>query len=298
MTGYPGDASVPAEVQDLMDRLRSDGGQPLSAYKEPLGNHWQIFGLIPIDKVQPTPYQRDRSPTHVKRLQHVMEQLNRFIDPVVAVRTKEGEYWVPNGAHRLTALKKLKAPLIPVILIPETDVAYRILALNTEKAHNLKEKSLEVIRMYRDLISRGANAPESAYGFEFEEAQLATLGLAYEEKSRLSGSIYSPILKRVDSFLEKALPEALKEREAMARMVLEADRVLTDLVTEVRERGIQHPFVKNYIMARCNPVMRARKNLPDVRTALEKLRSSLEKFNPASVRLSDVTFAGQAGGDS
>jgi ParB family chromosome partitioning protein len=290
-------STIPEEIRDLMDTMRSDGGHPLSAYKEPLGDHWHVFGLLPIDRVQPTPYQRDRSPTHVKRLQHVMEQLNRFIDPVVAVRTKEGEYWVPNGSHRLTALKKLKAPMIPVILIPETDVAYRILALNTEKAHNLKEKSLEVIRMYRDLISRGAKAPESAYSFEFEEAQLATLGLAYEERPRLSGSVYSPILKRTDSFLEEPLPRALEERQERAQMVLEADQLLTDLVTEVRERGVQHPFVKAYIMARCNPVMRARKNLPDVRTALEKLKASLEKFNPASVRLSDLAFGGGAAED-
>jgi ParB family chromosome partitioning protein len=289
------DPAVPEAIRELMEIVRADGGVPLSAYREPKGGHWQVFGILPIDRVQPTPYQRDRSPAHVKRLQAVIERLDRFIDPVVVVRTREGEYWIPNGAHRHAALKNLKVETIPVILIPETEVAYRILALNTEKAHNLKEKSLEVIRMYRDLIARGARADESAYAFEFEEPQFATLGLAYEEKPRISGSVYSPILKRVDGFLDTPLPEALEGRAERARRVIEADDLLTGLVDAVRERGVQHPFVKAYIMARCNPLGRGRKGVPQYAPAFSTLIERLRSFDPASVRLSDMRAMGPVG---
>jgi ParB family chromosome partitioning protein len=100
-----------------------------------------------MSKVSPTPFQRDISPTHEKRLRGVIERMGRFIDPVVVVTPKPGVYWTPNGNHRRVALEEIGASYIPAILIPEIEVAYQILAMNTEKAHNLKEKSLEVARM-------------------------------------------------------------------------------------------------------------------------------------------------------
>lgn len=85
--------------------------------------------------MEATPYQRDLSRTHVKRLQEVMRKIDRFVDPIVAISPRPGLYWTPNGHHRLAALQNLKGKLIPAILIPEEAVAYQILALNTEKAH-------------------------------------------------------------------------------------------------------------------------------------------------------------------
>ena len=143
-------------VVALADQVERDGGSVLAIYREPVGDHWQIFCLLPLDKVEPTPYQRDLSPTHVKRLQEVVKKIDRFVDPVVVMSPRPGVYWTPNGNHRRTVLIKLKAKVIPAILVPEPEVAFQILALNTEKAHNLKEKSLEVIRMYRGLVEDGA----------------------------------------------------------------------------------------------------------------------------------------------
>ena len=48
-------------------------------------------------------------------------------------------------------MRKLGARTIIGLLVPDPDVAFKILALNTEKAHNVKEKSLETIRMARAL---------------------------------------------------------------------------------------------------------------------------------------------------
>ena len=82
---------------------------------------------------------------------------------------------------------KLKAEWAPVILIPEAEVAYQILALNTEKAHNLKEKSLEVIRMYRGLAVEQPKRGEEDFTFQFEAPHFITLGLLYEENKRFAG---------------------------------------------------------------------------------------------------------------
>src|SRR5690242_19460091 len=142
----------PREVTALAEQVARDGGEALAVYRDPIGEHWQIFALLPLDLVEPTPYQRDLSRAHVKRLQEVVKRLDRFVDPIVAVSPRPGVYWTPNGNHRREVLAKLRAKQIPAILVPDADVAYQILALNTEKAHNLKEKSLEVIRMYRGLV--------------------------------------------------------------------------------------------------------------------------------------------------
>ena len=133
-------------VRELTARVDEDGGAVLGTYSDPFGGTPVLLVALPIDRVEPTPYQRDPSEPHVKRLMTVIEKVGRFLDPLVIVRDDEG-YWTPNGNHRLQAMRKLGAKTITGLLVPESDVAFKILALNTEKAHNVKEKSLETIRM-------------------------------------------------------------------------------------------------------------------------------------------------------
>src|SRR6266478_3281807 len=260
-TVYPEDDEPPAEVVTLASRIDQDGGAALTIYREPVGGHWQIFALLPREKVQPTPYQRDLSKAHAERLLKAVKKIDRFVDPVVAVRA-DGGYWTPNGNHRRHVLEKLKTAFVPAIVIPEAEVAFQILALNTEKAHNLKEKSLEVIRMYRGLIERGEKRDEEAFAFQFEEAYFATLGLLYEKYPRFAGGAFAPLLRRVDRFLDKPIKTAYATREERAALVREANDALAVVVDKLKRRGIRHPFVKNFVLARCSPLTRARKSLP------------------------------------
>jgi ParB family transcriptional regulator, chromosome partitioning protein len=278
----------PREVEDLAGAVEAHGGQALAVYREPIGRRWQIFALLPIEQVAPTPYQRDLSPTHAMRLQDVIKKIDRFVDPIVVVSPSPGTYWTPNGHHRLRALQKLKAEWVPVILIPETEVAFQILALNTEKAHNLKEKSLEVIRMYRSLAQERPREGEEDYTFQFEAAHHVTLGLLYETNKRFAGGAFAPILRRVDTFLPGTFAKTLPQREARAEMVREADAALKGAVEQLKKRGIRHPFVKNYVLARTTPLSRARKTLPGFEQTLEKLRANIEAFDVSKVRYEDV----------
>ena len=62
------------------------------ALQDPLGGNWQLFAALPIDLVEPTPYQRDLSETHVERLSGAMDRLGRYLDPMIVVRgSAEGE---------------------------------------------------------------------------------------------------------------------------------------------------------------------------------------------------------------
>jgi ParB family chromosome partitioning protein len=281
----------PQPIVELSAQVEADGGQVLAVYREPVGEHWQLFALLPLDLLDPTPFQRDISRTHAERLLKVIKKLDRFVDPVVAVRSEDGRYWTPNGNHRRQALLKLKAEFVPVILIPDREIAFKILALNTEKAHNLKEKSLEVIRMYRALAEHRPAKAEEDFAFEFEEASYITLGLLYERHPRFAGGVFSPILKRVDGFLSVKLARGLEERQKRADMVDAANDLLTDAVNRLKKRGVNHPYVKNFVIARCNPLGRARKRLPDFETTFSKLEENLTKFDPAAIRYEDIARA-------
>jgi ParB family chromosome partitioning protein len=283
---------VPRAVAAMMARVVEDGGQALAAYREPVGGHWQVFCLLPLEKVAPTPYQRDLSPAHVKRLHEAVKKIDRFVDPIVVVSPEPGVYWTPNGHHRLRVLQKLKADTCPAILIPEPEVAFQILALNTEKAHNLKEKSLEVIRMYRALAEAEPRRGEEDYAFQFEAAHLITLGLLYETNKRFAGGAFAPLLRRVDGFLPGTFGKALPQREARAEKVRDVDVALAAVVAKIHKRGIRHPFVKNYVLARTTPLGRARKTLPTFDKALSTLLANIEGFDVDAVKYQDVQRAG------
>jgi ParB family transcriptional regulator, chromosome partitioning protein len=292
LSTFPRGAKRPAAIEELAAAIESDGGAALAAYQEPLGSHWQLFAMIPTAMLKATPFQRDLSPAHLKRLGEVMKKLKRFTEPIVAVRA-QGGYWTPNGNHRRAAATKLGAETIPAIVVPELDVAYQILALNTEKAHNLKDKSLEVIRMYRARLEAAPRTAEKDFAFEFERAHFATLGLLYEKTPRFSGGVYAPLLSRVDGFLSKPIREAIEEREERAAQIEHADEVLAGLVTRGKKRGLTHPYLKNYIVARCNPLTRARKNLPSCRAALSSLVKALEEFDLGKIHFGQIQSAAQ-----
>ena len=286
-TIYP-DKEVGKTARGLAEQIERDGGHVLAVYQEPVGEHWQIFCLLPRTKVEASPYQRDVSPTHVKRLTEAVRRVDRFVDPIVAVSPRPGVYWTPNGNHRRVALDKLKAEFVPAIVVAEPDVAFQVLALNTEKAHNLKEKSLEVIRMYRGAEAEQPSSTEEDWAFQFESAHLITLGLLYEQNKRFAGGAFAPILRRVDKFLKVSLRKGLEEREERAGLVRSADEALAGVVAKIKKRGINHPYVKNYVLARTTPLTRARKTLPSFEQTFKKLKDNLAEFDVAKVRYDEI----------
>src|SRR5438128_12126110 len=225
------------DLQTLARQVEEDGGAVLATYREPLGGHALLFTALPVDKVEPTPFQRDVSDAHVRKLTKAMDKTRRYLDPIIAVR-EDGVYRTPNGGHRLTALKELGAKAVLALLVPEREVAYQILALNIEKAHNLREKSLEVARMLRDLASSDPGRKETDLTLELEEPALVTLGFAYEQRGRLSGGAYAPALRKVDQFLDRKLPEALQERERRAGLALQPDDAVGEAGAKLTSRSL------------------------------------------------------------
>ena len=285
--------SAPASLTALREAIEGDGGSVLAAYRDPLGGHWQLFAALPIERVEPTPFQRDLSEAHVTRLARVVDGLGRFLDPIIAVRAPEGQYWTPNGNHRLSAMKRLGARSVVALVLPERDVAYKILALNTEKAHNLREKALEVIRMARDLAGRDG-APERQYALEFEEAAFLTLGICYEKNGRFAGGAYHPLLKRVDEFLAEPLPGALAIREGRAARLQELEEAVSAAILGLKERGFESPYLRAFVVARINPLRFSKAEKPSFDGTLEKMITAAKKFKPESVKAEQVARAAGA----
>ncbi len=289
--------SPPKDIEALKEHIRNDGGAVLAAYREPYGSRWLVMAALPIEQVEPTPYQRNISDTHVRKLESVIARLGRFLDPIIVVRKElkdhETRYWTPNGNHRLSAMRTLGARSIIGIVVPETDAAYQILALNTEKAHNLRERALEVIKMYHELALLD-DVTEDKYALEFEEAALITLGLCYSEQPRFSGGAYHPILRRSDEFLKKPLKSALAIRQSRAKALMELDALVVEKVAALKSRGLTSPYLKAFIVARINPIRFRPKDAAPLGfdEVLDRMTKAASKLNVDRIKVEDLARSG------
>ena len=285
-------------IDELGAGVVADGGAVVGSYREPLGGMWQLVAALPIEKVSATPYQRDLSPAHVTRLSQAIDKLGRFMDPIVAVRTPDGLYWTPNGHHRLAAMRALGARSIMALVVPEAEVAHRILVLNTEKAHNVRERAFEVIRLAEDLAQLD-DGLESSYETEFEEPSLLTLGCCYQVNGRFSGGAYQPVLKRVESFMALKLSRALEVRRERATQLLELDAAVAEAVAALKKRGFESPYLKAFVLARINPLRWDKsEKKPPFDATIAKMLAAVAKFDSSKVRADQVARSGGPPDDS
>ncbi|HEX2226783.1 MAG TPA: ParB N-terminal domain-containing protein [Candidatus Binatia bacterium] len=291
------DGPIPGEVSSLREAIEQDGGKVLASYREPFCGRWLVLAALPIDRVEPTPYQRNLSDAHARKLETVIAKLRCFLDPIIVVRKESNisqtRYWTPNGNHRLSAMRTLGARSIIGLVVPEAATAYQILALNTEKAHNLRERALEVIRMYEELATFD-DATEEAYALEFEEAALITLGLCYLENGRFSGGAYHPILRRSDEFIKKPLKAALALRRERARGLIDLDKAVVERVEALKAKGLTSPYLKSFVVARINPLRFRPKDAAALSydEVLERMTRAVEKMNIDKIKVEDLAKSG------
>src|SRR5437879_8685988 len=202
-------------IAGVVERVEKAKGAVIGAYRDPYAGVPVVVASLPLGSIDATPFQRDLSRTHADRLATAIGAAGLFLDPVIAIPTRDG-FWSPNGRHRLAAAKQLGLRAITALLTDDPALAYRILALNTEKAHNLRDRALEVIRMARSLAKEAPRSKESDHATSFESPAFLTLGAAYEKRDRFAGSSYNSMLRRVDRFMDTSLPAALPQREQSA----------------------------------------------------------------------------------
>jgi ParB family chromosome partitioning protein len=290
-------------LSELAGAVREVGGVALGAYREPLSGKPLLVATLPRDTVAPTPFQRDLSPTHAKRLAAKIDEVGNFLDPIIVVRGADGGFWTPNGRHRLAAAKVLGMRHVTALVSPDEQLAYRILALNTEKAHNLRDRAMEVIRMARALAKREPKAKELDYAAHFESAELLTLGIVYEREGRFAAGAYAPFLRKVDRFSDRTLAASLREREGHAARLRAIDLEVRKVVSELQKRGFKSPYLRTFVVARCNPVRFHKtkrgetKPAMPIGEALTRMLGAAKRFDPAKVRQQDLALVAAVASD-
>ncbi len=288
--------SLPAEAEEVRARIEREGGLVLSAYSDPLGKNALILAILPIDRIEPTPFQRDLSQTHHRKLADVLDRTGMFLDPVIAVTAPKEGFWTPNGRHRLEAMRRLGARAITALVVPRREIAWQILALNTEKAHNLREKSLEVIRITRGLLGNAEDAKraEREFAHYLEEASLVTLGVCYEQNGKFAGGAYNPIVRRLEKFSEEPLSKAIKLHERHAEMLMDLDARVAEVIAKLKARGFASPYLRAFVVARINPLRWIQGEPPPLEEVLKTMRERAAKFNTERIKQEDLASAGGA----
>ncbi|HEX9183280.1 MAG TPA: ParB N-terminal domain-containing protein [Burkholderiales bacterium] len=285
-------------AEEVRERVVKEGGEIIGTYRDPLGGGALLACILPIAKVEPTPFQRDLSETHHRKLADVIDKTGFFLDPIICVTAPESGFWTPNGMHRLMAMRRLGAKSVTALVVPKREVAWQILALNTEKAHNLKEKSLEVIRIYRGLIDEDGKRAESGFAFYLEEASFVTMGLCYEKNPRFAGGAYNPIVRRLEKFSDEPVAKALKAHEKHAEMLQELDARVAEVVKKLKDRGFVSPYLRAFVVARINPLRWIQGEPPPLEEVLKTMTQRAAKFNTERIKQEDLASAGGAPDDA
>ena len=126
----------------------------------------------------------------------------------------------------------------------------------------------------------------------------------YEDNPRFGGGAYSPLLKKVDRFVERTLPVSLRQREGYAARIAEIDAEVKRIIDALQARGFKSPYLRNYVVARINPVRfhRAKKNetappMP-IGEALTRMAVAAKKFNLSSVSRGDLALVAAVAGET
>jgi ParB family chromosome partitioning protein len=291
----------------VKSKIEAAGGHVLACYKDPFGKNPLIAAVLPIGSIEPTPFQRDVSDMHHKRLADVIDKTGFFLDPIIAITAPEqdGEgaavkagFWTPNGGHRLAAMRRLGARSLTALVVPKRELAWQILALNTEKAHNLKEKSLEVIRIYRGLLEEDSSKPEKGFSFYLEEASFVTLGLCYEKVPRFSGGAYNSIVRRLSEFSSSSIAASFKTHQKHSEQLLDLDSKVAEAVAKLKAKGFVSPYLKAFVVARINPLRWIQGEPPPLEEVLKTMRERAGKFNVDKIKQEDLASAGGAADDA
>ncbi len=297
VTGTPPESFAAVERE-----LAAVGAVVVGRFREPLGGHWVALAILPIDRVEPTPYQREQSKAHVDRLVGVIPKVGRFLDPIIVVPTADG-FRSPNGMHRLAAMRALGARANTALTAPEPEVAFRILALNTETAHNLKDKALEVVRMVRALVADPAagGRPETDFTLELEQPSFLTIGVCYEQNGRFSGGAYLPVVNKCEEWSDRPLREVLAQREAHATALLQLDEAVNVAVQKLKDSGFNSGYLKPIVVARINPLrfVKPKPGQPikgDFDKTIARMLAGALAFDPSKIGAADVAAAAAMGG--
>jgi ParB family chromosome partitioning protein len=261
----------------------------LAEYQEPFKGIPIKFVMVPTDEVKRPPFQRDLSDLLVKRLFLSIEKLG-FLHPIIVYQDPDinDEIFVIDGQHRLEAAKMLNIKEIPALLIPK-DLAINIMEFNTEKPPNIREKSIQAYRLYKEFLDLNPQMEETELAFYIEEPSYITLGYVLEEiNKKFPAGAFENLLKKIDEFLDLPLKEAIKERERRAQRLYKVGEKLNEVYEAL---GMTNALMKTELLRKAVQKVygkRVRKIEDDFYTALDKIEKALEELKEEGLTIEEL----------
>ncbi|MDB6115902.1 MAG: hypothetical protein JWQ62_2847, partial [Lacunisphaera sp.] len=96
-------AELTGDALETKAAIERVGGVIVGQYLDPVGKQPLLLAKLQIDQMEPTPFQRDVSDMHHKKLADVIDRTGMFLDPIIAITAPKEMFWTPNGGHRLAA---------------------------------------------------------------------------------------------------------------------------------------------------------------------------------------------------
>jgi ParB family chromosome partitioning protein len=96
----------------------------------------------------------------------------------------------------------------------------------------------------------------------------------------------------VDAWLPGPLSEVLAERERRADLILTLDDAVSEAVAKLKEKGLQSPYLKNFVVARVNPLRFIKGDLPSFDELLATMTSRAQKMNVEKIGAGDLARSG------
>ncbi len=251
-------------------------------YKEPVKEQELILCMLTLDEIEVPPFQRDVSEGLKHKLALAIEKLG-FLHPILVFKD-QGKYFVIDGRHRIEALQELGYEQIIAIIVPK-DLALHILEFNTEKPPNVKEKSRQSYRLFKEFLEREPERLEIDLFTFFKEPSYLTFGFVLDEfEPRFPASFYESFVSKIDRFLTEPLPEAADERRRRARKLLELNEAVNDAYARL---GLTNALLKGEIVRKAVQMaygIRVRKIEDEFFDAIESVRNACNRLTPNDFR--------------
>ncbi len=202
----------------------------LVKFQEPVKKQECRFCIFKIDEIAIPPIQRDLSELLKKQLEFTIDKLG-FLTPII-VSEKDGNYYVIDGQHRLEALRSLGVSEVLAIVVDENYYKH-ILDFNTEKAPNIKEKSKQAYRLYKEILEDNPQINEESLFTLIKDPVFITFGFAIEEYDpKFPASFYENFVSKIDSFINSPLRDAADERRKRAEALISLNQVVNEKYAE------------------------------------------------------------------
>ena len=106
----------------------------------------------------------------------------------------------------------------------------------------------------------------------------------------------------MDRFSERTLAASLREREGFASRLLDIDAHAKRIIETLQTRGFKSPYLRNYVVARINPVRFHKSKKGDTNPpmplaqALTRMAAAVKKFKIDSVSNADLAWVAVGAG--